>query len=71
MYYRQPSPDIKMKTYKIKTHYVSQRPLGSNKTGINIIIFLIFVKKWLKSNTLHEFLVWIKTGSNPDDINRY
>ena len=48
MYYRQPSPDIKMKTYKIKTHYVSQRPLGSNKTGINIIIFLIFVKKMAK-----------------------
>ena len=41
-----------------------------NKTDINFMIFLIFVENCLKLYSLHNFAVWLRTGSNPAGINR-
>ena len=59
--------------YNIKTSFVS--PDGpkarSNKTGIRFMIFiLIFVENCLKYVVMHDFSVWLKTGSNLADIDR-
>ena len=36
-----------------------------------MIFILIFLKNCLQFNAIHDFLVWLKTGSNPTDINWY
>ena len=42
-----------------------------NKTGFYIMIFiLIFVENWIQYDTIHDLSVWLRTGSNPADINR-
>ena len=44
----------------------------ANKTGINfMIIILILVENCLYYDTIYDFSVWLTTGSNPADINRY
>ncbi len=40
LYYRQLYADIKMKIFRIKT---SPRPQGTNKTGIDFIIFILIL----------------------------
>ena len=72
--HRQLSADIKRKNYKIKTSFVSSKGLKAwaSKTGIKFrIFFLIFVESCLKYNTIHNFTVWPRTGSNPADINLF
>ena len=42
------------------------------KTGINFIIFIfIFVENCLQYEAIYNFLVWLRTSSNPADINRF
>ena len=55
-----------MKNYKISPGF---RPVGANKTGINYI--LILVENCLQNNAMHDFSVWLRTGSNPSDINQF
>ena len=31
----------------------------------------IFVENWIKYDARHTFPVWLRTGSNPPDINRF
>ena len=62
-----------METYKIKTSFIS--PEGpkarANKTGNNIKISnLIFVENCLWFDAIHDYLVLLRTGSNPADSNR-
>ena len=43
-----------------------------NKAGIGFIIFiLIFVENCLKYDAIHDFSVWLRTGSNSADINGF
>ena len=60
-----------MKNFNIKTSFDSlERPkTWANNTGINVMIFiLIFVENCLYYD-IHNFSVWLRTGSNPSDIN--
>ena len=42
------------------------------KTSINFIIFiLIIVENCLSYDAIHEITAWIRTGSNPADINLF
>ena len=63
--------DIKIKKYKIKTSFA--RPEGpkaqANITAINYIDFY-FINRG-KYNNIHDFSAWLRTGSNPADINRF
>ena len=58
-HFKQLSADIKTKA-------------RANKTSINIMIFiLIFVENCLYFDAIHDFSVWLRTGSNPTDSNRF
>ena len=47
-------------------------PLGVNKIGIDLMIFiLIFLANCLQYDAIHDFSVWLITGSNSADINRF
>ena len=54
-YYRQLSVDIKMKNYKIEIQFHD--------------FILIFMENFY--NAIHDCSVWLRTGSNPADINRF
>ena len=44
----------------------------ANKTSINFMIFiLIFVENCLLFDAIHNFSVWLRTGSNPPDSDRF
>ena len=44
----------------------------TNKTGMNLIIIIfMFVENSMQYYTLHYFSVWLRTGYNPADINRF
>ena len=44
----------------------------TNKTGMNLIIIIfMFVENSMQYDTLHDFSVWLRTGYNPADINRF
>ena len=59
-----------MKNYKIKTSF--ERPKArANKTGINAIAFIVFVKNCMWYDAIHDFLVWLRTSANPADINHF
>ena len=63
-----------MKNYTIKTSFVClERPKArADKTDINIMIFiLIYVEHFLSFDAIHNFSVWLRTGSNPADSNRF
>ena len=48
------------------------QPLGANKTGFNLMIFIsVLVKNLLQYDAIHGFSVWLRTGSDPADINRF
>ncbi len=69
---RQLFADITMKNYKIKTSCVSPEGLEarSKKNVINFMTFnLVFVENCLLFNAMQDFSVWLRTGSNPSDIN--
>ena len=61
-----------MKNYKIKTIFVSlegQNALA-NQTDVNfIVLILIFVENCLY--VIHDFSVWLRTGSDPVNINQF
>ena len=66
-YYKQLSADINK--YFVSPEMSKAR---AHKTGFNImIVHFIFVKKWIEYNMIHDFLVWLRTGSYPPDINRF
>ena len=59
---------------KIKTSFVC--PTGPNARAYEIVIhimifMLLFIEKYLKYDTIHDFSVWLRTGSNLADINRF
>ena len=61
---------IKIKDYKIKTSFINPdlHKARANNTGINFMIFmLIFVENFcnMMNDDIHNFLVWLGTGSNP------
>ena len=63
---------VNIKNHKIKTSFVN--PEGpkalAKKNCFNLMIFiLIFVENYL--GTTNDFSVWLRTGSNPADINRF
>ncbi len=61
-----------MKNYKIKNRFVSPEEARANKTGINFMIFiLISIETCLLLDAIHYFSVWLRTGSNPADSNRF
>ena len=73
-YYRQNFTDIIMKHQSIKTSF--DNPEGpkawDNKTGIKLKIFiLIFTENCLQYDAIHDFSLWLRTGSNPADSNRF
>ena len=44
----------------------------TNKSGINFMIFIsIFVEICMYYDAVHDFSVWMRTGSNPADIDRF
>ena len=47
-------------------------PEGQNTglTELDTIFILIFEENWLQYDTMLDFSVWIRTGSNPLDIIR-
>ena len=48
------------------------QPLGANKTGFNLMIFIsVLVKNLLQYDAIHGFSVWLRTDSDPADINRF
>ena len=59
-----------MKNHSIKTSFVS--PEGpndrSNKTGIDFMIFYFNISGKL-TGTRYMILMWLRTGSNSEDIN--
>ena len=64
---------ITMKKKKIKSIFVSpERPKAQdNKTGINFINLKKNVTNCLLYDAIHEFLIWLRTSSNPMDLNRF
>ena len=63
-----------MENFQIKISFVT--PYGPNsqfkETGITFMIFiLILVENCLYYDGIHVFLVWLRTGSNPANINRF
>ena len=36
-----------------------------------IVYVFIFIEIWIYYNAIHEFSAWLRTGSNPADINRF
>ena len=54
--HRQLSMDIKMKNYKFRTSFV--------KKTCNIFFILTFVENYLQRFDVHDFSVWLRTGSN-------
>ena len=52
---------------------MNDRPKArANKPGIIFMIFnFIFVENCLSYNVIHDFSVWLGTGSNPADVNRF
>ena len=63
-----------MKKYKIETCFGSPDipKARDNKTGINFMITIkIFVGNCVQYVTIHDILVWPRTGSYPADINRF
>ena len=69
--------DIKINSYKIKYSFVRHRGGGGskarlNKTGINIIIFILsFVENCLKYNAMQDLSVWLRSDFNLPDIERF
>ena len=61
--------DIKVKNFEIKTSSVRPRALA-NKTGINVIIFSLLFVKICMYDMIHDFSVWLESGSNPADISK-
>ena len=59
--------DIKIKNNKINPFCELQEALN---TDIIVFIF-IFVENCLKCKTIHEFSVWFRNGSNPEDTNEF
>ena len=57
----------------LATRHSKMTLVRANKTGINLMIFFIlfFVENCLLYDTIHDFSVWLRTGSNPSDINRF
>ena len=44
----------------------------ANKTVFNIVIVHFYIRKKLDIiGTIHDFSVWLRTGSNPADIYRF
>ena len=64
-----------MKNYKIKTSLVSPDGLiaRANKYGIDFIIYILLFIEIIVCNTMIYmiFSVWLRTGSEPADINRF
>ena len=63
-----------MYNYTIKTRFFShEMPKAlSNKTGFNFLLYnIIFVENWIQYDAIYNFSVWLKTDSNPADINRF
>ena len=57
------STDIKMKDQRGRN--------GANKTGFSFMIYnSLFLGSCLQYK-IHNFLIWLRTGSNPSDINRF
>ena len=60
-----------MKSIRLKPVLLSTKA-QANKTGIDFMIFiLIFVENCLQYDAIHDFSVWLRTGSYPADINRF
>ena len=71
-YYRQLYVKIKMKSYKIKSVLLDKR--GRRYGLIKLVLILIFFNirgKILQYGAIHDFSVWLRTSSNPTDINRF
>ena len=63
-----------MYNYKIKTSFFSpEMPKArAKKTGFNLIIVHFYIRRKLdKYDVQHNFSVWLITGSNHPDINRF
>ena len=64
-----------MKNYKIKISFFNpEGPKVRDKKVVPIhfmILILIFVENCLLFDAIHDFSVWLRTGSNPVDSNRF
>ena len=64
-----------MKDYKIKTSFDRPDRLKAQAKKLVCIYFfyfyLIFLENWLYNDAIHDFSVWLQTGSNQADINRF
>ena len=61
-----------MENHKIKINFLATR--GRRKRLIKLVsipcLFLILVENCLYYDAPHDFLVWLRTGSNPADNNQ-
>ena len=58
----------------IKASVVSSKGLKTrvNQTGINSMIFHFNIRRnCLQYDAIHHFSVWLRSGSNPANINRF
>ena len=61
-----------MKKFKIKTSFVNPKGPRENKIGNKLMIFiLIFEENCPQFGAIHDFSVYLGTGSNPPTINRF
>ena len=58
-------------SHRIIDSFSHKGPKGrANKPGINFIIFIsIFVENYLLYDVIQDFPAWLRTGSDPADIN--
>ena len=67
-----------MKERELETRTKNSRESQTKKFFARIIdsfpqmlIILLFVENCLKYNAIYDFSVWLRTGSNPRNINRF
>ena len=59
-----------MKIFKIKTSFASPGA-RADKTSINFKVFMNIRGNLFEYDNIHDFSVWLITGSNPADFNRF
>ena len=68
-YFKQLLADIKIYNGKTKTSFLDAESMGSKLVFILRLYIFIYVENWIQYNARHYFSVWLRTASNPPDIN--
>ena len=68
-YPRQLSTDIDIENYKFKASFVSNKGPEKQNWYHSMIFILILVENCLLYDVIHDFSVWLRTGSYPGNNN--